>query len=134
MPGKTEKAERIKRVDAVFDLLIAGARRRDIIEYAQKNNWGVVPATIDTYIRSANDKLIQESQANREQELGRAINRLHNLYARASRVNDFRTALAAQRELSLLLGLHAPTRQVLTGPDNTPISIVFSKVSQPTDE
>ena len=56
-------------------------------------------------MRRARRVLARAAAFNRDEELGSARVRLRDIYARAIRSQDPRTALAAQRELNRLLGL-----------------------------
>jgi hypothetical protein len=109
-PRYTTKAEKRARIERLFPLVVAGARRSEIMQFcATKTDWGCAERTIDYYIAAANELLEAESRTHRELEVGRALRRLHILYARSVAVEDLPTALAVQREINALLGLRAPT-------------------------
>src|SRR3989304_2924667 len=107
---KATKAAKEQRVNMVYTLLLNGASRMQIMQYASdpKNGWNITTRQVDTYIAEANGMLAAESEYHRGRELGKAIARLNNIYQHCMRVQDYGRAIAAQRELNTLLGLHAP--------------------------
>jgi hypothetical protein len=103
---KSSSAEVETRINKVFDLLIAGASRSQVIQFASdKAKWDVTDRQIDTYIAEANKRLIEVGKTHRETELGRAIARLNNLYFLSITVQNFNVALGVQKEINKLLGL-----------------------------
>lgn len=107
------KAEKEARVNKVYELLIGGARRYQICQYASseqenKKDWNVTPRQVDRYIQEANALIAQEAEFHRPRELGRAIAALDDLYRRCMKVQDYGKALAARRELNALLSLYEP--------------------------
>ncbi len=104
------KAEKEARVNKVYELLIAGARRYQILQYAssEKTGWNVTPRQVDSYIQEANALIAADSEFVRPRELGRAIAALDDLYQRCMKVQDYQRALAARRELNALLSLYEP--------------------------
>jgi hypothetical protein len=105
------------RINAVFDMLIKGANRQQIIQYAAsanpaakppKEDWNVETRQIDTYIARANERFIVESAADRKLEIGKAKARYEAILNAAMKVQDYQRALAAERARCELLGLNAP--------------------------
>ena len=70
-------------------------------------------------VQAAKRKIVQAAYSNREEELGVAIHRLHELYRRAMATQDNRTALEAQKELNRLLGLYQRASTTEGGPTNS---------------
>jgi hypothetical protein len=100
------QAKTTDRVNEVYAMLVAGLRREAIIRLAnEKHGWNVRPRTVDDYIAKAKQRFEEEARVRREAELGKAIARLDNLYAKSVSRNDNRTALAVERERIELLGL-----------------------------
>lgn len=108
MAKKANDAEMEKRVTAVFKLILRGAQRPAILEFAQKQAWDVSPRQIDTYARKANALFRAMAEADRELELGLAVAQLYDLYAGALSIQDRATALNARKELNKLKGLYPP--------------------------
>lgn len=69
---------------------------------------GVDDADADGVIAAARQRITIAADYDRDAEVGKAVTRLNDIYARAIRGQDMRTALAAQRELNRLLGLYQP--------------------------
>lgn len=119
------KAEIEVRVTEIFKLLMAGAQRHDIRRYvAEKTKWEVPERTLDRYVARATACLRTHAAAVRDEELGLAILQLKDLYGRTYRIQDYKTSLAARKELSELLGLYAPKRVALTDPEGGPQSFI----------
>jgi len=107
-PRYTTKAERRRRIEQLFPLVVAGVRRSDIMQFcATKTNWGCAERTIDYYVAEANKLLEAESHTHRAVELGRSLRRLNMLHAKCVTAEDYSTALGTLREINALLGLHA---------------------------
>lgn len=106
---KSDIIEMMRRVNAVYDLILLGFSRGQIIEYGQtKQGWNVEDNTVDTYIRAAKDRYAEASAIVRNEQLGLAISRLNHLLQKNMSIQDYKTALSAQKELNALLGLYAP--------------------------
>ena len=106
---KSDKTEIDRRVAKIYELLVLGVSHADICRYVSENtDWNVDVRTVERYIASARKKLTALSEYHKAEELGRAIARLHKLYQSMIKVNDYKGAVAVQRETNLLLGLYAP--------------------------
>lgn len=114
--SKATQSEIEERVTVVYDLLLNGASRHAICQHAAKT-WGISWRQADRLIAQANKVFEEQAAFVREEQLGKAINRLTTLYMRAMHVQDYRVCLSVQRELNLLLGLHAPARSEVTVKD-----------------
>ncbi len=99
--------ERSQHVDHVYKMLLNGAHRGEILKYSAEN-WNLRDRQTDEYIHNARVRFEQAAQVNRVQELGVAVDRLNDLYKASMKVQDYRTALAAQRERIALLHLDRP--------------------------
>lgn len=64
-------------------------------------------AEVDGVLADARRRLTVAADFHRDEEVGRALVRLGDLYERSLRVQDVKTALAAQKELNKLLDLYA---------------------------
>ena len=100
---KSNDTELAARVNEVYKLLLGGANRQDVLDHATKQEWNVTPRQVDTYIRRAKTALDRESNFRKAVEFGKALNQLNNLYARALKIQDFRTALGVRKELNTVL-------------------------------
>ena len=108
--AKSNAAQVQVRVDAVFELLLQGASRRGVLQYAARSGWDVSPRQIDTYIHAAKAELARLAEIDRSEELGTATAQLRMLFMRALAKGDLRSARAIRKDLTALLGLEAPTR------------------------
>lgn len=123
-PLKSTVIEVEARVSTVLSLLVAGCTRREIIRYAaEKTTWGVCERQIENYIAAANRAFEELSKTSRAREIGRALARLDDLYAKSLRIQDYKGCLATQKEINDLLALYAPRVDAAPeGVDNVIIS------------
>jgi hypothetical protein len=124
-----------QRVADVYVLLLNGTPRRHILQHAAKA-WGVQTRQADEYIARASAEFKAQSALVYEQEHGKALARLDDLYYRAIKKDDIQRALEAQRERNKVIGLYAPTRTELTGADNGPIQteIILRQIPERQDD
>lgn len=115
-------AEVESRVTTIFGLMLNGASRKEIIQYSTEK-WDITDRQTDSYIKRARELYEEEMQSTREQHIGLAYARLNGLYMKTTKVQDYRSALAVQREINILLGLHAPTKQEVTGANGSELVI-----------
>lgn len=106
-------AEVERRIGEVFNLLVAGVRRREVLQFAASQGWDLKDRQVDNYIAAATEQIRNAASVDKAMELGRAIRRLHHLYQASQRIQDHKTSLAVARELTALLGLAAPSRMDL---------------------
>lgn len=106
-PDNTRKTAAVqKHISDVYRLLLAGARRREIIAYANYENWGTAPRTIDRYIARAKTEIADVTEEERRSALGMALKRLDMLYNKSLNINDYKTCLAILKETNNLHGLN----------------------------
>lgn len=118
---KPNKAETEHRITEIYKLLLIGLARHDILRFcAEKTQWGLQVRAIEYLIAKATARLQEQAKYIRDIQLGKAIARMDDLYSRTHRIQDYKTALAAQKELNELLGLYAPKRMEFTGPEGGP--------------
>lgn len=112
---KSTAAEIEQRVNAVFGLLVNGAKRWQIIKFANadKQAWGVGERQIDTYIATATALIVEAAAANRTYELGRAKARLDTIFASTMTLQDYQRALSANDQYNKLLGLYPPQVHII---------------------
>lgn len=90
-------------------MLLVSVSRIDILRYGAKK-WKLKDRQIDMYIERARREIEASAIINRDEQLGLALGRLNDLYAKNMQIDDYRAALQVQKELSGLLGLNAPMR------------------------
>ena len=106
--AKATKAEKEIRIAKIYQMLVGGAPRPAILQYASENYAGISERATDELIAEATRRIIADAKPQQELELSKAITRLNSIFAACMKVTDFQRAIAAQRELNLLLGLYAP--------------------------
>lgn len=141
--NKSDSIEYGKRVNFIYECLILGISRRDMFQFVakEKPDWNVDVRMIDNYIHDAREIFKSESQEIQSEEFTKAVERLQMLFMLSKKVQDYKTCLSVQRELSLLLGLHKPIKNDITTAGEklpTAISIIIAPVSDsdklPNDE
>lgn len=133
---KSTQAELEVRIQEMVKLVLSGLDRSAIIRYiAEKTNWDITDRTVDKYLQSARERIAEHGALDRAYEIGKAISRLNNLYARNLQINDFKAALATQKEINALFGLYEPQRLDVTS-DNKKLSspIVYLPAPTPIDD
>lgn len=140
-PKKSTDAEITARVTTVYKLILNGADRHEILQYAAKMDWNVSDRSVDEYIARATAmfteraaKAAERAEEKRHERLGIAEAQLNMLFMKCVNVQDYKAALAVRRELSLLLGLHAPTRQEVTGKDGGAIRVSLKDIIGNVDD
>jgi hypothetical protein len=111
--AKADKASVMLRVDAILRLLIAGAQRHDLLQFASapEQNWGLTARQVDTYIGKARKQLEKLAAARRSKALTRHLVQRGDLYARALAAGEIRTALAVAQDEAELLSLYPPPKK-----------------------
>src|SRR5262245_1648883 len=94
-------------VDQVVMLLVSGVSGVTAIDFCAKKGETIERAR--EIVAEARKKLTIAASFNRDEQLGKAIARLEDLYAKsiAAKPADVRSAIQAQKELNKLLNLHA---------------------------
>ena len=92
--------------DRVVLLLINGVSVTAAESYCMTQ--GVGPDDAGRIVGEARKKITVAADYTRDEQLGRAIMRMEDLYAKSITAQDVRTAIQAQRELNRLLSLYTP--------------------------
>lgn len=137
MSGKKgSNIEVADRVSKVYMLLLNGLKRREIIQYAAKNEWDLTDRQIDEYIRRATDIFKAAALENMEYARNMSLNRHDDLYFKSMKINDFKTCLAVQKSRDEITGVRS-NKLELSGKDGSPIIHQFQLVkgvTPPKDE
>ena len=113
---RATKAELLRRVAEIFPLVCDCFTLREIrLIVDAKTSWGhsVCDSTLKYYSKLCRAELAQAAHYDRSEELGAAKRRLERIIARASAKGELSVQLAAQRQLTELLGLAAPARSTV---------------------
>jgi len=111
--ARATEAEIIKRIADIFPLVVDCMSLREIRAYSlAKTDWGaaVSEGQLKRYVASARQQMKQAAAFDRVEEIGAAKRRLERIIARSAAKGELRTQLSANRQLSDLLGLAAPTK------------------------
>ncbi len=113
MGNKSTNLEVQTRVNQLVSLMVRGiTKRSDILEYVNKWKWPVETITVDNvYIKRAREEFAEISKYEAKFELGLSLTRLNDLYYQALDQQDFKTALAVQKEINDLVGIKAAAKQ-----------------------
>lgn len=110
---KCTSAEKAARIATIYRLLLSGMRRREILQYvAEKTDWGLETSSIDKYIREATQEIKEVTAEEIETARGMAYKRLDTLYYKSLLINDYKTALAVQKEMNELFGLKVIKQEI----------------------
>lgn len=107
--NKATNAEAILRVSQIESLLIGGASFSEIVLFCS-DEYGIGERQTANYIKKARQNIEETTEISRQYELTRGMRRLDNLYKRSLKVQDFKTALAIQKEIHALHGLYQPKK------------------------
>jgi hypothetical protein len=106
---KTTKAEKAQRVDAIMTLIMHGATRLEIIQYAS-DLWSVGERTADDYASEARKQIEAITEPRKPYEFALMRTRLEDLYAKTYKIQDYYTSLRVLKQLAELTGVDAPTK------------------------
>jgi hypothetical protein len=95
--------------DRIVLLLISGMSVESAEGFCLQQ--GQTPESARQIVADARKRITVAADYTRDEQLGKAVMRLEDLYAKSMAGQDIRTALQAQRELNRLLSLYADTRQ-----------------------
>lgn len=114
--NKSTAVEYEDRVSIVMDMLLAGLKRREIIENITKNEdlnlkWAVSVGQIDKYIKSASDEILKPLEKDREKLKAKHYARYDYLYKNLIDAGDFKGAIIANDKMTILTGINEPIKQ-----------------------
>jgi hypothetical protein len=109
MPKETrvDRAEYMKRIDAVLRIRLDGAQFHDVFQFVAEKGWNLSERQVRNYMRAADNLLAEHQQTSRRRIIALHIGRREALYARAVNAADYRTALAVASDLAKLQGVYA---------------------------
>lgn len=80
--SKSTQAELDLRVNEVYEQIIAGRSRGNILQYSAEN-WDVSERQVDNYIKKARERMQEELKQNYPYKLGEIIKKLDRIYHKA---------------------------------------------------
>lgn len=111
--SKSTEAEIEDRVLQILESILEGGNTHEIVlHYA--SIFKVSERQIYTYIQKANDKFKEYAKTEAKTEIGKALNRMNKLFNKSLQIMDFKTCLAVQKEINVMLGLNAPDKTDIT--------------------
>jgi hypothetical protein len=118
---KAIRGQVAQRVHEVKLLILSGATRYDILQYAANESWDLKERQVDDYMAKASNAISDslKPEAAQALELALALARRQMLYARALEQGDVKAALAVLKDEAELRGLYAPTKIAPTSPDGS---------------
>ncbi len=119
MPAKADKLTTEQRIEAVYRLILDGWTVEQIVENGRKS-WRIKDAMIYRYIEKAWARIEATAAPQREEHLNRAVSAMYQMLREAKTVKE---KIAVWAMLARLLGLYAPERHELGGPDGGPVLI-----------
>jgi hypothetical protein len=131
--SRSTKAETLRRIEQVADLILAGAELKDLREFAlsssdnpddPKKSWNVSEYQLRRYMTGAYKIFAASVEKNRGRLLAKHIAQRHNLYARALAVGDLRAAMAVLRDVAVLQSVY-PCKKLELG---TPVALEITEV------
>lgn len=114
--SKNEKKDKATDVESTFrtnyivSMFIQGVTHSPTIVDLVGKEWGISKSQAYIYIGRAKEIFQEISEHDAKCELGMSIARLHDLYGRCMKVQDYRTCLQVQKEIKDLLGLGVPKK------------------------
>ena len=82
---------------------------------------GQTPDQARQMVSESRKRITVAADYTRDEQIGKAVMRLEDLYAKSMAAQDIRTALQAQRELNRLLSLYADARRADPGEDDSDV-------------
>lgn len=106
MASKTTEHEKLKRIHEVYRLLVKGASRFRVIQYASKN-WGVSDRTADSYLAEARKLLDRDLEVARPEWLAQAVAEMQDWMWQELNPDDRDDRVTTQNRLAALQYLKA---------------------------
>lgn len=103
--SKSTTTSKAQAIDKIVLLLISGISQAQAADYAT-SELHIPRDKAKGIVTDARRKITRAADVDRDHELGTAISRYRDLYARAIKSSDLKTALAAQTRLDKLLALY----------------------------
>ena len=114
MGSDVTQVERIQRVEIVFNLLLGGATRAEIIRFCNEK-WEVKEDCVDKYMKDAREKIALINEGNLQDNRGWHIAHRFNLLARAKKSGNLSMELEAAKDVAKIQGLYIDRVQLTIG-------------------
>lgn len=87
-------------------LLLIKVPNLSTVRAACLDNLKIPAERVDAAIAEARLEITRAADVHRDEEFGKAVKRLENLFSDSNKIKDYKTALAVQKDLSRLIGLY----------------------------
>ena len=112
---KATKNEIEKRILTIYQMILKGYSRVEILRYAsEKTKWNVSGRQVETYLHRAQERYKKNLDKKEEFLLGKSYTRLENLYRKSFDNSDFKTCLQIEKTIIETFGLEQPKKIDLT--------------------
>lgn len=126
---KATTVETARRVNTIVQLILKGATPQQIHEQiTEKLKWGIKTRRIDSLIKKAWEKIQSDSDGERARNVALTVARLNAVITEAWQFKDFKTIIAAVRELNRVQGNYADLTIRLGGADHALLNELLSQL------
>jgi hypothetical protein len=108
--AKSDKSTVVRRTQEILRLILAGGEFEGIRQYAAAQGWNLSDRQLRRYQDRAHQRVLEATNRDQRQLLGRHLMQRRALYARALKTSDVRTALHVLRDEAVLEGLYPSAR------------------------
>jgi len=105
--GRKKAGKDESKLDTVHGLICTGLSRKNILDFAEGEDWTENEEEIDELIALATVRLAEAASVSLDAEMGKSIERLNKLFMESLKVQDHKTALSVQKEINRMLQLKA---------------------------
>jgi len=107
---KATLIESAQRVDTIFDMILQGASRSDVIRYCSEE-YGIGERQSEVYMKKARELMQADAEKARSDNFAIAVARYNRLFAKNYKIQDFRECRNVQQALDKLTGVAAPAQE-----------------------
>ena len=121
---RANAAEQERRIQSVYERLLHGARRFEILQFVAKT-WGGSARTADDLIAAANALIKHQAAQTRDENFAEQVALRRSLRSKAAESNDYRLMLDIARDEAKLLDLYPAEKQKIE--TETPILLSLDR-------
>jgi len=92
--ARISKAEKLKRVNEIRQILSRGGTRSECLELAA-TEWGLKPRSADFYIHEANQQIVEDFDVDRKEYTAQLLQVLHRVMDKGTQTNQMGAVTAA---------------------------------------
>lgn len=109
---KKEKASNIEadqRREVIFEMILKGYRRSQIIRYCAET-FSIGERQTENYISQVYDDFAERMEKRKEAQIGLALARYNDLYQKNYNIQDYRECRAVQDSINKMTGINEPEK------------------------